>query len=202
MVDRWWTTVGGGGDALMLAAHHDAVRDLNARARQRMLDAGKLTGSQVRIGERDFAVGDQVLGLANDYRTGMLNGTRGTIAAIGEKRRQIHVAIADGIGRRVPFAYADDGHLAHGYAMTIHKAQGATCDHALVLVDETMPREAIYTAMSRGRQRNDLYLAVDTGRDDVAHAPELTRDAIDALAAGIERSAAQQMAVDSRALSR
>src|SRR5690606_24127539 len=28
----------------MLAAHHDAVRDLNARARQRMLDAGKLTG--------------------------------------------------------------------------------------------------------------------------------------------------------------
>jgi ATP-dependent exoDNAse (exonuclease V) alpha subunit len=55
--------------------------------------------------------------------------------------------------------------------MTIHKAQCATWDHALVLVDETMPREAIYTAMSRGRQRNGLYLAVDTGRDDIAHAP-------------------------------
>src|SRR5690606_25161750 len=177
--------------------HHDAVRDLNARARQRMLDAGKLIGPQVRIGERDFAVGDQVLGLAHDYRTGMLNGTRGTIAAIDEKRRQIHVAITDETSRRVPFAYVEDGHLAHGHAMTIHKAQGATCDHALVLVDETMPREAIYTAMSRGRQRNDLYLAIDTGRDDIAHAPELTRDAIDALGAGIERSAAQQMAVDS-----
>lgn len=197
MVDRWWTTVGDGGDALMLAAHHDTVRDLNARARQRMLDAGKLTGPEVRIGERDFAVGDQVLGLANDYRTGMLNGTRGNIAAIDEKRRQIHVAAADGTSRRVPFAYAEAGHLGHGYAMTIHKAQGATCDHALVLVDETMPREAIYTAMSRGRQRNDLYLAIDTGRDDVAHAPEVTRDTIDALAAGIERSAAQQMAVES-----
>jgi ATP-dependent exoDNAse (exonuclease V) alpha subunit len=119
-----------------------------------------------------------------------------TIAAIDEKRRQLHIAIADGTSRRVPFAYADDGHLAHGYATTVHKAQGATCDHALVLVDETMPREAIYTAMSRGRQRNDLYLAIDTGREDIAHAPELTRDAIDALAAGIERSAAQQMALD------
>ncbi len=197
MVDRWWTTIGDGSDALMLAAHHEAVRDLNARARQRMLNAGRLTGAQVRIGERDFAVGDQVLGLANDYRTGMLNGTRGTIAAIDEKRRQLHVAVPDGTSRRVPFAYAEEGNLAHGYAMTIHKAQGATCDHALVFVDETMPRESIYTAMSRGRQRNDLYLAVDTGRDDVAHAPEVTRDAIDALAAGIERSAAQSMAIDS-----
>ena len=200
MVDRWWTTVGDSGDALMLAAHHEAVRDLNARARQRMLDAGRLGGLQSRIGERDFAVGDQVLGLTNDYRTGMLNGTRGTIAAIDEKRRQIHLAVADGTSRRVPFAYADDGHLARGYAMTIHKAQGATCDHALVLVDESMPREAIYTAMSRGRQRNDLYLVIDTGRDDVAHAPEVTRDAIDALAVGIEHSAAQQMAIDSRGI--
>src|SRR5690606_977724 len=104
MVDRWWTTVGDGGDALMLAAHHDAVRDLNARARQRMLDAGKLTGPQVQIGERDFAVGDQVLGLANDYRTGMLNGTRGRVTTIDEKRRQIHVTVADGTSRRVPFA--------------------------------------------------------------------------------------------------
>ena len=101
----------------------------------------------------------------------------------------------------MPFAYAEAGHLGHGYAMTIHKAQGATCDHALVLVDETMPREAIYTAMSRGRQRNDLYLAIDTGRDDIAHAPEVTRDAIDALAASIERSAAQSMATDSGGLS-
>lgn len=86
--------------------------------------------------------------------------------------------------------------------MTIHKAQCATRDHALVLVGETVPREAVYTAMSRARQRNDLYLAIDTGRDDVAHAPEVNQDAIDALVASIERSAAQQMGVDSEGLSR
>jgi hypothetical protein len=196
MVDRWWATVGDGGDALMLGARNDAVRDLNARARQRMFDVGKLNGPAVRVGELDLAVGDQVLGLSNDYRTGMLNGTRGIVTAIDEQSGQVDVVTADGADRQLPFAYAEAGHLAHGYAMTIHKAQGATCDHALVLVDETMPREAIYTAMSRGRQRNDLYLAADTDRNDISHAPEVTRDAIEVLAAGIERSATQQMAID------
>lgn len=195
MVERWWATVADGGDALMLAAHHDAVRDLNTRARQRMTDAGVLHGEQMQLGGLEYAVGDRVLGLTNDYRTGILNGTRGTITAIDNRRRQLHVRVGDAIVR-VPFAYAEAGHLAHGYAMTVHKAQGATCDHALVLVDETMPREAIYTAMSRGRQRNDLYLAVNAGRDDIAHAPEITRDPVDVLIAGIERSAAQQMATD------
>jgi conjugative relaxase-like TrwC/TraI family protein len=197
MVDRWWATVGDGGDALMLAARNDAVRHLNARARQRMLDAGRLTGPVVRIGGLDLAVGDQVLGLSNDYRTGMLNGTRGTVTAIDEMRSRIDVALGDGSSRQLPFIYADAGHLAHGYATTIHKAQGSTCDHALVLVDPTTTsREAIYTAMSRGRRRNDLHLAIDTGREDIAHAPEVTRDAIAALSAGIERSVAQRMAGD------
>lgn len=35
--------------------------------------------------------------------------------------------------------------------MTIQKAQGATCDHVLVLVDEIMLKEEICTAMSRAR---------------------------------------------------
>jgi conjugative relaxase-like TrwC/TraI family protein len=129
MVDRWRNTAGNGVDVLMLASHHEAVRDLNARARRRLLDADELTGPQVLIGEREFAVGDQVLGLTNDYGTGMLNGMRGTVTAIDEAHQQLHIDTADGATRRVPFAYAEAGHLAHGYAMTIHKAQGATCDY-------------------------------------------------------------------------
>lgn len=79
--------------------------------------------------------------------------------------------------------------------MTIHKAQGATTDHALVLVDEGISREAIYTAMSRGRHRN-LYIAIDETRAEISHAPELARDPVDALLASIVRSTAQQMAID------
>jgi ATP-dependent exoDNAse (exonuclease V) alpha subunit len=196
MVDRWWATVADGGDALMLAGHHDAVRDLNTRARERMAAAGQLHGEPAHIAGREFAVGDRVLGLTNDYRVGILNGTRGTVAAIDQRRGQLDIRTSDDMTVQVPFVYAEAGHLTHGYAMTVHKAQGATCDHALVLVDETMSRESIYTAMSRGRQTNDLYLAIDTGRDDIAHAPELTPDPATALAASIQRSAAQQMAID------
>lgn len=183
----------------MLAAHHDAVRDLNRRARERMAAAGQLRGDPLHLGGREFAVGDQVLGLTNDYRVGMLNGTRGTITALHQQRGKLDVRTSDDTIVQVPFAYADDGHLTHGYAMTVHKAQGVTCGHALVLVDETMPREAIYTAMSRGRHTNDLYLAIDTSRDEIAHAPELTPDPATALTASIRRSAAQQMAIDHNA---
>ncbi|MGI8757074.1 MAG: hypothetical protein ACR2MB_14715 [Acidimicrobiales bacterium] len=80
----------------MLAAHHDPVRDLNARARQRMIEAGKVAGAQVRLGEQHFAVGDRVLGLANDYRTGMLPGRsvalRGRRVQGPRSRRSIRVS--------------------------------------------------------------------------------------------------------------
>lgn len=196
MVNRWWAIVADGGDVLMLAAHHDTVQNLNTRAREHLTAAGRLHGESLHLGGREFALGEHVLGLANDYRTGILNGTRATVTAIDRRRSQLELRLADDAVIRVPFAYAQAGHLAHGYAMTVHKAQGATCDRALVLVDETMAREAIYTAMSRGRQSNDLYLAIDDNREDIAHAPEVTRDPAAALLASIERSSAQQMAID------
>lgn len=139
--------------------------------------------------------------MKNDYPLGLLNGTRGTITHLDHDRARIAIRADDGKNLELPFSYVEDGLLTHGCAMTIHKAQGATCDRALVLVDETMPREAIYTAVSRGRQRNDLYLAVDTGRDDIAHAAEVSRDPVETLLVGIQRSAAQQMAIDGRGLS-
>ena len=58
---------------------------------------------------------------------------------------------------RIPTGYLEDGGLDHAYAMTIHKAQGLTCDRAFVLGDELLHREAAYTALSRGRHENRLY---------------------------------------------
>ena len=52
---------------------------------------------------------------------------------------------------RLPLAYLEAGHLDHGYASTIHKAQGATYDRAFVLATESLTREAGYVAMSRAR---------------------------------------------------
>jgi len=163
-----------------------------------MAAAGQLDGETIELGGSSDAVGDRVLGLVNDYRTGSLNGTRATVSAIDERRRDLRMQTPDGRVLCVPFAYVEAGRLAHGYSLTIHKALGVTCDRALVLVDESMAREAVYTAMSRVRQRNDLCWAIYAGRDDIAYAPERAPGPLDVVSATIQHGAAQQMAIDSR----
>ena len=57
------------------------------------------------------------------------------------------------------------GHL--GYAVTSFRAQGLTTDTAHVLVDSAMTRETLYVAMTRGRDANVAYVAVD--KPDPSH---------------------------------
>ena len=52
-------------------------------------------------------------------------------------------------------------HLDHGYAMTCHKAQGATVQTALLYGTGALTREAGYVALSRGRAANHLYVPDD-----------------------------------------
>ena len=58
----------------------------------------------------------------------------------------------------LPAGYIAAGHVNHGYATTIHKAQGATCDTSLVSADDRLYHEAGYTALTRGRHQNQLYV--------------------------------------------
>jgi hypothetical protein len=72
--------------------------------------------------------------------------------------------------------YLVAGGLDHGYALTIHQAQGLTTDHGLVLDSDSLHRESGYAALSNGRLRNALYLAAGTdNRDPVpadSHIPQ------------------------------
>lgn len=66
--------------------------------------------------------------------------------------------------------------LELGYAVTSHRAQGVTTDTAHVLVDASMTRKNLYVAMTRGREANRAYVAVD--RPDASHlAPHPADDA-------------------------
>ena len=69
-----------------------------------------------------------------------------------------------------------DPTLQHGYAMTVHVAQGLTVDHAFVLAGAGLNRELGYTALSRGRETNQLYAArdPDTGARRVRARPTRT----------------------------
>ena len=55
------------------------------------------------------------------------------------------------------------GHL--GYAVTAYRAQGVTTDTAHVLVEPTSTRETFYVAMTRGRNSNQAYVALDRADD-------------------------------------
>jgi conjugative relaxase-like TrwC/TraI family protein len=197
LVDAWMTArVDGGNDVLMVAARLADVDDLNRRARYTLRDEGHLGDDQVVLGGRPFAEGDTVLALRNDYPLGVLNGTRATVERIDIRRHELTLAVSGRERLVVPFAYAEAGHLTHGYATTIHKAQGATVDRCYVLADDTLTREHAYTALSRGRHGNELYAAAADRRADERHAVEVEPDQLAAIRHALGRSAAKQMAVD------
>ena len=95
----------------------------------------------------------------------------------------------------LPSTYLEAGHVAHGYAMTVHKAQGVTVDRAFVLGSDDVYREMGYVAMSRGRHGNHLYVVGEPTREiEPVHAPSVERDADEVLLTALASSRAQTMA--------
>lgn len=189
LIADWHAARGTGVDARMLALHRGDVHDLNRRARLQLKAAGELTGPELETGGRFYAVGDTVIGRRNDYRAKVLNGTRGTVIALHHDERSLTIETAAGQQVKVPSTYLAAGHLDHGYATTVHKAQGATFDEAFVLGSDQLYREAGYVALSRGRDSNRLYI-VDNDPHDEHHTHD-HEDGLDALRRGLGRSHAE-----------
>lgn len=62
-------------------------------------------------------------------------------------------------------------HVDLGYAVTAHRAQGITVDTSHVVVTPTSTRENLYVSMTRGRDANIAYVALDQP-DDSHTTPE------------------------------
>src|SRR6202012_4563187 len=77
------------------------------------------------------------------------------------------------------------------YAQHVYKAQGLTCERALVLTGGWQTdRERAYVALSRARERTDIHLArTDIGEDDT------DKTAIDRLSEVVARSNAQHASI-------
>lgn len=183
------------GDKLMIAARRDDVRDLNDRARQLLQANGELGPDQLQATGRGFAVGDRVVGRRNDRSLGIVNGQRATIHAIDTERRSVELELDDGKRITVNSGYLDAGHLDHGYAITAHRAQGATVDRTFVLGSDELYREWGYTALSRHRDEARFYITradLDLDRDS-APTPDPQITAIERL---LTRSHAKDLALD------
>ena len=210
LVNAWWdTTRHGDMRKVVMIAHRRAdVADLNRLARARLMAEGQLLGSTVYgVDEHEsvlcFAAGDVVVVRRNDYREGLINGQRGVVAAIDERTGGLRLRIADK-DMTVSAVQLGAGGLDHGYAITVHQAQGLTVDRALLLGSAAMYREAGYVGMSRGRQKNQLFLTDQAddlayNDDDLDQARQPSEDRPDAMTTAVniwQRTRAQATARD------
>lgn len=122
--------------------------------------------SMLRLYEKetvDLAPGDWVRVTANDKALGVANGERYQVGAV-EQGHVILQRSARG-GTAMPHIRIDRSrpmHLQHGYASTIHSAQGLTRSRVLVDANTkslTSNRAVFYVAISR--PRNDITLFTD-----------------------------------------
>ena len=195
LVSDWMAARRAGGTHAMLAQARRDVDELNHIAREHLRADGQLEHDTV-IGGKTFAVGDEVLATRNAHDLGILNGTRATVTGIDERKGTIGARTPDGNTIEFPADYLRAGNLTHGYATTIHKAQGTTVQHSFVLVRDTLDREFAYSGLSRGSDSNSLYLADAGHRDEHHHAPELEPDPLERLSRGLHTSGAKTMARD------
>ena len=196
MTRDWLAARESGEDVVMLAVRRVDVHELNRIARARLVVTGEVHNASIEVEGREFAVGDRVMTLSNRRGLGVVNGARGTISAAAESG--VTVSFDSDATVRLPASYVAAGHLTHAYATTIHKAQGMTCDRALVLASGALFQEAGYTALSRGRKENRLYVVAPTPPDvDVGHGIYGARDdPLDDLVSALGHSRRQQLAVD------
>ena len=189
---------------VMLAYTRADVAALNGLARERKRASGDLGSDQVvqtERGERAFAAGDRLMFLRNERGLGadpegrggvaVKNGTLGTVLAVAAGGERLTVRLdgpSGAVGARagqaggnagslvVTFSLQEYGHVDHGYAATIHKAQGVTVDRAHVLASAHMDRHAAYVALTRHRDGVALHWSDEALGDRAGLGRTLSRE--------------------------
>jgi len=184
-----------GKTSLMLAPDNTTVAELNARAQAFAVAAGTVD-PDVRVGLRDglhACPGDVVVTRSNDRTTRVhrgadfvKNGDTWTVEAV-RADGGLDLVHRTHRGRVTLDAAYVARSVELGYAATVHRAQGATVDTAHALVNDTTSREAAYVALTRGRDRNQLFVATETGQS--------MHDVLDAIAARTTASVSAHEAI-------
>jgi len=164
----------GGGDSLLIADRWEIADALNERIHAHLIaeDAETITGARRhRIG-----VGDVVISRRNDptIEVDRRGNKRGELIRITDapvrNGQRWNVIGVDVEGDRIAARRIGDNamavfdgeylhtHIHHGYAVTVHAAQGATAARCHAVLSTTGRRRGAYVAMTRGRESNTVYL--------------------------------------------
>jgi conjugative relaxase-like TrwC/TraI family protein len=187
----WRSDQAAGRASILVAETQQSVTALNQRARaDRIIDGTINPGHELPLHDGSAVCeGDLVITRRNDRRlrsgsSWVRNGDRWTVTKL---RDDGSITIRP-MGRRfggsivLPAVYVAE-HLDLGYAVTAHRAQGVTTDTSHVVVTSTTTRENLYVAMTRGREENHAYVAID--RPDENHSQTHPGDNPDATARSV-----------------
>lgn len=164
---------------IMLAYTRKDATELNEIARdckKQNNELGQDHKLETSVGDKHFAEGDRIYFLRNNRDLGVMNGTLGSIRLINNNRLTIALDKNEGVKREVNFDLNDYNYITHGYAATIHKAQGVTVDRSYILASKHLDSHAIYVGMSRHRESAELFWSKEEFRDEKELLRTLERD--------------------------
>ncbi|GGD24540.1 hypothetical protein GCM10007231_24660 [Nocardioides daphniae] len=177
----WRNDLANGLSSVLVTDSTDAMVELNERARaERLHDGETLPTREVELHDGTRASGGDLIITRRNQR--QLGVGRGGWVKNGDRWRVTDVRadgslVAQRLGRRtaasvvLPADYVTE-HVDLGYAVTAHRAQGLTVDTAHVVVTSSTTRENLYVTMTRGRDSNSVYVALDEP-DDSHVSPKL-----------------------------
>lgn len=166
-------------EILLLADRNSHVNQLNQRVREIRMLHGELEKKAEKVVQvtndrgysRELALctGDRIMLRKNTKlgQTPVFNGDRATVISIedhkpgtdGAQNETVVHARLDRSGTEISWRLSDYDKLDHAYAMTVHKSQGLTVEHAFYIVSETTDRRSAYVAFTRSKAACPFYLS-------------------------------------------
>jgi conjugative relaxase-like TrwC/TraI family protein len=159
MAEAWADDLAAGHHTALLGWRRADVAQLNRLARDQWDRLGRLASHDIKvIGGRPYAVGDRIVALAPNRVAQIVTSEQLTVTAMA--RDQVTARTSDGREVVLTGEAIDTDHLDYAYALTVHRAQGATYDRAHVLAAGG-GRELAYVALSRARDRTTIHATAD-----------------------------------------
>lgn len=167
-----------GKQSIMIASTNETVTRLNDLAQAHAIEHGQVSTGAGAVALHNSSrahLGDTIVTrknarrlIVNSGQDFVKNGDIWRVTGLHDDGRITAQHLAHGGKVTLPAGYVQES-VELGYAATIHRAQGSTVDTAHALVDASTDRAGAYVALTRGRENNQLYVALADGekRDDV-----------------------------------
>ena len=126
---------------------------------QNLLNPKSRGKNEIVSGETIYREGDKILQLVNDSDNSISNGDIGYITAIipsNKSKSKKNEIIIDFDGIEVTYTPKDFINIMHGYAISVHKAQGGEFDTVIIPFSNSFRRmlynKLVYTAVTRAKK--------------------------------------------------